>query len=764
MRIKKGNPRIDIISVRGFFWFCFGEGSANLPLPRNCDHDESQEAGTKPKPSTFHEGGKEVFVKRFVLFMTVFFCVSLLVLSPANRALGQNDEEDVHKMEEVVVTATHKMKALDTPASISIITAKDLEKIGAKNVAEALRKIPGVINKTASNDALAIRGAQSSMAGGPVILIDGVPQKIGDNRYDHFNFIPVSQVERIEVLRSAGIAYGPGSARGVINIITKKGKKDKLAIDAKTSYGSWDSTDSYASVSGGIAKWDYFVNTGYYGTDGYEDEVKRKSSALMKAGYNFNNNVRLGIKGSLIKNYQESAYDFKKKRWQLQHFRRDKHFPKSSTDNTLWWHTEKDQDINTLAIDFSYDDSSAFLNSTVSWTDYQEDYKDLHEKFIKPKKVHYDDKDQDTYTFTLSGGCNFDFEKVRYTPSFGFNFEDINFDQKRSYPNDPGKSTDKYNFDIDERQYGFFWDNDFLFGENWGLKIGGRVDKAELEFEDRVPNKVDQDKTMYGWSVAPSYHFSDTANVYVSAGRNFWFPTPRYYAWAAERGGDLNRPEDLEPEESLTYEIGYKHMVHKAFNIVLTGFFTEYKDKFAGVYDDDGNWKGNKNIGEAEIKGIEVEMDGRLCSFFGYRLAGTYLDAEWTSGQMRVYEHPSNKKVMCDLDGYDTTGIPKYTYVIGLDFYPLEGLRFSTDVNGYGSYYVDYINRIKYGAKTTVDANISYSIKNWKFWILGKNLFDEEIERIINTTGRLTGANGEYDNAYYVQDGRYIEAGVSYHF
>ena len=171
-----------------------------------------------------------------------------------------------------------------------------------------------------------------------------------------------------------------------------------------------------------------------------------------------------------------------------------------------------------------------------------------------------------------------------------------------------------------------------------------------------------------------------------------------------------------------------------------------------------------KNIGEAEAKGIELEADGRPSSFFGYRVAGTYMDIEWTSGQMRVKEHPTNTDIMADLDGYDINGIPKYTYVVGLDFYPIEDLKCSADINGYGSYYVDYLNRIKYGSKTTVDANISYSLKNWKFWLLGKNLFDEEIERVINATGKLTGANGEYDNDYFVQDGRYIEAGVSYHF
>lgn len=691
--------------------------------------------------------------------------VLLTVPAVPGFGLAQDGEEKIHELEEVVVTATHKMKMLDTPASISIITAKELEAMGAKNVAEALKKIPGVIDKSSKDSAVAIRGTQSSMAGGPVILIDGVPQKAGDYRYDQFSFIPVSQIERIEILRSAGIAYGPGSARGVINVITKKGDREKpFHLDASSSYGSWNTHNEYVGFYGGVNRWDYFVNAANYSTDGYEDEEQDRSSALLKLGYNLSDQTRIGIHGNFIKNESESAYGFSKKKWQLEHFRRDIHFPVSETDPTLVWHSEKDQDVSTIALEFSHKNEGLFIDSNASWTKYDEEFKNMYKLYTSPTSVYYDDKDQDTYTFTLSGGYNLDFEMVSYTPSIGVNFEKIGFDQTRIYPYNPTKNTDKYIFDIEERQYGLFWDNDFLFGEKWGLKVGGRVDKAEVEFKDKVPNEVDQDETMYAWSVAPSYHFSDKANVYASAGRNFWFPTPRYYAWAAERGGDLNRPEDLKPEESLTYEVGYRHMLHKACNINLTGFFTKYKDKFASYYDTSGKWKGMKNIGEAEIKGLELEVDGRLCPLFGYRFSGTYLDAEWTKGRMRVYEHPSNTKVMRDLDGYDITRIPNYTYVVGLDFYPTEGLKLSADTNYYGSYYVDYLNRIKYGSKTTVDANVSYRIKNWKFWLLGKNIFDEEIERVINTTGRLTGANGEYDNAYYVQDGRFIEAGVSYHF
>ena len=698
-------------------------------------------------------------MKRFVVVL-----VFMLFLA-SNNLFAEEEKGNIHEMEEVVVTATHKMKVIDTPASISIITAKELEDMGAKNIAEALKKIPGVIDKSASRDSLAIRGTQSSMAGGPVILIDGVPQKIGAYRYDYFNFIPVSQVERIEVLRSAGIAYGPGSARGVINVITKKGIKDKpLSINASASYGSWSTHTENAGISGSVKQWDYLLNASNYSTDGYEDEDQDQLSGLLKFGYNFSDKTRLGLRGSVTTNDQNSAYGLWKKDYQLNNFRRDIHFPKSETDSTPVWHTERKQDIATVALEFSHKDDMRFLDSTVSWTGLDEEYNDLHELFTRPRNVDLNDRNQDTYTFVLSGGYNFEFGGIYYTPSVGINYEDITFDQRRTLPNNPTASTARYDFDVEETQYGLFWDNDFLFGKNWGLKIGGRVDKAEVKFENKVPYYVDEDETMFGWSAAPSYHFSEKANIYASVGKNFWFPTPQYYAWAAERGGDMNRPEDLKPEESITYELGYKHLFHKALNFSLTGFFMDYKDKFAGIYNNAGDWMGNKNVGDAETKGIELEADGKLMPWFGYRLAGAYQKAKWTSGTMKIYEHPSNVSVVHDLDGQDIYGIPDYTYTVGLDFYPIGGLKFSTDINTQGPYYVDYLNRIKYSAKTTVDANLSYSFSKWKVWILGKNILDEEIERPINTTGRLTGPGGTPDTAYYIRDGRYIEVGASIYF
>lgn len=566
------------------------------------------------------------------------------------------------------------------------------------------------------------------------------------------------------MLRSGGIAYGPGSARGVINIITKKSKEETFGGNLSASYGSWNTHDENASVYGRVNQWDYLANIGKYSTDGYEEEDEDRLSVLAKLGYNLSDQSRIGLKYNFIEYDHGTVEGFSKKKWQLENYRRERHFPKSQTDADLIWHNEKEQENSTLALEFAHKDEKLFVNSVLSWTGYGAEFRRLKDLYDNPKAVYYENVDQDTYAFSLSGGYAFDFGAVSYTPSIGVNYEDIGCHVSRIKPYDLNANLDAYNFDLQKRQYGFFWDNNFLFGEKWGLKIGGRVDRAEVELEDRVPNKVDEDKVMYSYSVAPSYHFSDKANVYVSAGRNYWFPTPRYYAWAVEKGGTVNPPEDLKPEEATTYEIGYKHMLHKAFNINVTLYSAEYKDKFGAMYEGTTS-RGQGNIGDAEAKGIELEADGRLCSFFGYRFTGAYQKIEWTSGTAYAYIHPTNTRDrQAALDGKQVYWVPEYSYMVGLDFFPVKGLKCSMDINHMGKRYVDYLNQIEYPAKTTVDAKASYSWKNWKIWILGKNIFDEKVEYISNSSGRLTAANGEPDNAYFIQDGAYFEAGVSYRF
>lgn len=694
-----------------------------------------------------------------------FLVGCLCFFSLGSVAVGE-PEGGLHVMEEVVVTSAHKNKLIDTPASISIITAQDLSEIGAKNIIEALERIPGVYNTSASRTSLSIRGTRSSMAGGPVIMVDGVVQKYGSNRYEELDVIPVSQIERIEVLRSAGIAGGPGSGRGVINVITKKGRTDKsFTADISSSYGSWDTFNVGLGIGGAIHKWDYFGNFTSYGTSGYEGEEQQRNSFLMRLGFNPTANTRIGIRGSRFINEKDSAS--MKDQWELDNYRKALHFPDGQGGTDLVWHATREQDASTYAAEFSHQNDQSMLDASLGYTRFEETYHDTKDIFTSTRtsRGDIDASDQDSYFVMIKGGYRFDVGNGIYTPAIGARFDTVEFSNRRTYPFDTAgtRSTARYDIDLEETEFGVFWDNDILFNDNWALKAGTRIDWVDLEYADQDGLSFDSSDALWGWSVAPSYRYSSRANIYLSVGRNYWFPSPKYYQWAVTYDAVGNRPEDLTAEETTTYEIGYKHLYHKAFNINVAMYRMDQKDKFAGYYEG-GSFRGMKNSGESLTYGIELEADGRLLEWFGYRLAGTYIDAQWKSGTQRVREHPTNTEVVVELDGQHVLGIPQYAFQVGLDFFPASGLKLSVDVHYYGDYYIDYLNRLEYPSKTTVDAAIIYNWKRYRFWVIGKNILDEEIETPRNTDGELSGVNGVPITEYYVQDGAYVEVGMSFSF
>ncbi|MFN5745639.1 MAG: TonB-dependent receptor plug domain-containing protein [Methylococcaceae bacterium] len=248
---------------------------------------------------------------------------SALALILTAQASGiQAGEDAVPELETTIVTATRaESSARESGASLSVITAEEIEKRQVLSVADALRLVPGldILNSGGPGRMTSVytRGAG---AGQTLVLIDMVEMNDPSSPVGAFDFanLTVDNIERIEVLRGGESAiYGSDAIGGVINIITKKGKdKPKVSLSAKG--GSYDTFKVLGTATGAMERFNYNVATSETQTHGYsaadylwgnpEKDWYRNTTFDGRAGYTALDDLDFGV--NLRYNHGKSALDY----------------------------------------------------------------------------------------------------------------------------------------------------------------------------------------------------------------------------------------------------------------------------------------------------------------------------------------------------------------------------------------------------------------------------------------------------------------------
>jgi outer membrane receptor protein involved in Fe transport len=114
----------------------------------------------------------------------------------------------------------------DSPESVTVLTHEEIQRSGALNVAELLRRVPGVfVLQTFANEySVGVRGINPLANTHVLFLVDGrqvATQQTGNVPYTELPYL--DEIERIEVVRGpASMGYGANAMSGVVNIILKK--------------------------------------------------------------------------------------------------------------------------------------------------------------------------------------------------------------------------------------------------------------------------------------------------------------------------------------------------------------------------------------------------------------------------------------------------------------------------------------------------------------------------------------------------------------
>ncbi len=160
-----------------------------------------------------------------------------------------------------------RMNADYVPGILSVLHGDELVALGAHTVWEALELVPGVQIERNNNGGLrvAIRGLQHGN-GNVKLLLNSAAMNNAYAGYSNILYIPVEQVESIEVIRGPGSAlHGEFAFAGVINIITRK-NQNRLYLRAGRgeSYGM----GTVLSADDGKGDWRLNLNAAGWDTQG----------------------------------------------------------------------------------------------------------------------------------------------------------------------------------------------------------------------------------------------------------------------------------------------------------------------------------------------------------------------------------------------------------------------------------------------------------------------------------------------------------------
>ena len=544
---------------------------------------------------------------------------------------GLAQAESVKANETVVVTATQtKHTELTAPASVSVVTRADLDKMNVNNIGDALKHVPGVniigTNPTGRNE-IKIRGMGGDYT---LLLVNGkrvnARETLGSSFGNDFDLssIPMAAIERIEVIRGpVSSLYGADALGGVVNVILRQAKENTEAAvgythTMPTKGDGGDANQGSAFVSGAL------IDNKLLGSvvvEGYQrDRWKSEQSnnpdadALEKREVV---NVLSSLKW-LVADNQDIDFDLGYNQNDM-----DSYFnnvPRAPTAPATPHNVQK---LDRLSLGLTHNGRWEHFDSRARYYFEQTDLMDDSQLNGGAADIT---QTNNTVDGQLSGYLG------DHLLTSGAEFRKTELEHSRSIQNGS----------VDASQSALYLQDEFGFGD-LALTLSGRLDHHET----------------YGNEFSPRayalYSLSDEWVIKGGAGKAFKAPTlaqsSEGFATTACRGACkvIGNP-DLKPETAVSYELGTAYD-GSFWGAGVTAFHNDIKDKIQSEAWT-ATWRPAvmtyQNVSKARIKGVELSGWFDITDALTLSSNVTLIDGEdKTSGKdlYRTPEHTANAKL-----------------------------------------------------------------------------------------------------------------------
>lgn len=505
----------------------------------------------------------------------------------------------------------------------SVVTSKDMRQFNRDNVGDAVNLLSGVTVSTNSRNekTIYLRGFDSRQA---PLFIDGIPVYVPYDGYVDFNRFMTADLAAIQVAKGFNsIAYGPNTLGGAVNLISRK-PVERLEGDAMIGFVSGNERQMQANVGTNQGQW-----YAQFGASRLESDYFRMSSnfkaTATEDGGNRNNSYRKDDKLSFKLGLTPNRTD----EYALSYYKQDgeKGQPPSTDPAAArywkwpYWNKESLYFVSKTALGATetlklrlYSDK--FDNEVDTYTnDTYSVLKTAGSGSVSTGRSIYNDK-------TLGGGVElesrrFDAHTLRFVAQ-------TKEDNHRGLDG-TGLLLEEYTDRL--RYYGA--EDNIQLATALMLSVG--LSHQELDpskvFNLASPYSVPGRKSADNAQVGMFYDYSSAARFYGTIAQKTRLPTLKD-RYSARLGTYVENP-NLQPEESVNYEIGYQGTPWLGAKAEAALFYSDISNKIQSVFvgavgsSCTAVFKCQmQNVGKVHISGLELGLRSPVTTLF--ELGGNY--------------------------------------------------------------------------------------------------------------------------------------------
>ncbi|MCX5799959.1 MAG: TonB-dependent receptor [Candidatus Eisenbacteria bacterium] len=550
--------------------------------------------------------------------------------------------EDLVFMEIPVVFAASKFEqpSTEAPATVSIITADDIQRYGYRTLDEALQGVTGLYVTYDDNYRyLGVRGYSipGDYNSRVLLLVDGMASN--DDIYGSATFgtvfgVDMDQVKQIEIIKGPGSAlYGTNALFAVINVVTKDAKdSDGLRVSAE--YGSYDSRKGLMSYGKRHGDLDFVVAGSYANAEGQDRYFPEYDGYVDEAGIVYDGTFRNGDWDRSPSIWGKLSYkQFALRGW---HKTRDKGIPTAA-----YWTVFNDNRTNNT-------DESEFLELRYAPT--LDETKDLLARVYYNRYRYYGD-----WMLLYEGESDYYEEMGKDVAKGDWIGSELQLNWKTSARNRLTAGGEAQYHSVAQK----YWDEGLLGSEYrhqyldynqqfdvWSLYAQDIYKLSSLSFV--LGARYDNYPTFGGTTnprVGCIYTPFDKTNIKLLYGTAFRAPSP--YELYYHDGYYLMEPnESLTPERLKTTELVLEQGIARNVKALFSLYHTDLTNLIYQVVTADTGIEGDpllqfRNVGCVQASGLEFTLDGTFSGVltrFGY----SYQETRDQHGKEQLVNSPNS--------------------------------------------------------------------------------------------------------------------------